>query len=157
MVTGFLTQITRLSFVVRLVLWYNIYGGIEMRLRIDTNKDGTKNYYVLESFRTDNKKTTTRIVKKLGSHSQLLTEHDDPEAWAREVVAEMNRQANEGKRKIMVPFSESAIVCLAAAICSFKNSFISFALITYAKRFPQTTDMHLIWLKSSVILFILAF
>ena len=110
MVTGFLTQITRLLFVVWLVLWYNIYGGIEMRLRIDTNKDGTKNYYVLESFRTDNKKTTTRIVKKLGSHSQLLTEHDDPEAWAREVVAEMNRQANEGKRKIMVPFSESEII-----------------------------------------------
>ena len=110
MVTGFLTQITRLLFVVRLVPWYNIYGGIEMRLRIDTNKDGTKNYYVLESFRTDNKKTTTRIVKKLGSHSQLLTEHDDPEAWAREVVAEMNRQANEGKRKIMVPFSESEII-----------------------------------------------
>ena len=81
-----------------------------MRLRIDTNKDGTKNYYVLESFRTDNKKTTTRIVKKLGSHSQLLTEHGDPEVWAREVVAEMNRQANEGKRKIMVPFSESEII-----------------------------------------------
>lgn len=78
-----------------------------MRLRIDTNKDGTKNYYVLESFRTDSKKTTTRIVKKLGSHAQLLVEHEDPEAWAREVVAEMNRQASEGKRKIMVPFSES--------------------------------------------------
>lgn len=81
-----------------------------MRLRIDTNKDGSKNYYVLESFRTDRKKTTTRIVKKLGSHAQLLAEHDDPEAWAREVVAEMNRQANEGKRKIMVPFSESEII-----------------------------------------------
>lgn len=81
-----------------------------MRLRIDTNKDGTKNYYILESFRTDSKKTTTRIVKKLGSHAQLLAEHDDPEAWAREVVAEMNRQANEGKRKIMVPFSESELV-----------------------------------------------
>ena len=81
-----------------------------MRLRIDTNKDGTKNYYVLESFRTDSKKTTTRIVKKLGSHTQLLAEHDDPETWAREVVAEMNRQANEGKRKIMVPFSESEII-----------------------------------------------
>lgn len=81
-----------------------------MRLRIDTNKDGTKNYYVLESFRTDNKKTTTRIVRKLGSHAQLLAEHDDPEAWAREVVAEMNRQASEGKRKIMVPFSESKLI-----------------------------------------------
>ena len=38
---------------------------MKMRLRIDTNKDGTKNYYVMESYRTDEKKTTTRIVKKL--------------------------------------------------------------------------------------------
>ena len=110
MTADFFAKITRLFLVVRLVLCYNIHGGIEMRLRIDTNKDGTKNYYVLESFRTDNKKTTTRIVKKLGSHAQLLAEHDDPEAWAREVVAEMNRQANEGKRKILVPFSESEII-----------------------------------------------
>lgn len=106
----FYSKITRLFLVVRLVLLYNIYGVIEMRLRIDTNKDGSKNYYVLESFRTDTKKTTTRIVKKLGSHAQLLAEHDDPEAWAREVVAEMNRQADEGKRKIMVPFTESEII-----------------------------------------------
>ena len=81
-----------------------------MRLRIDTNKDGTKNYYILESYRTDTKKTTTRIVKKLGNHAELLKEHDDPEAWAREVVAEMNRQAKEGKQKIMVPFSPSAVI-----------------------------------------------
>ena len=64
-----------------------------MRLRIDQNKNGTKNYYVMESYRTDSKKTTTRIVKKLGSYDQLIQVHDDPEAWAREVVAEMNRQA----------------------------------------------------------------
>ena len=81
-----------------------------MRLRIDTNKDGSKNYYVMESYRTDTKKTTTRIVKKLGSHEQLLKEHDDPKAWALEVVEEMNRQAKEGKQKIMVPFSPSATI-----------------------------------------------
>lgn len=81
-----------------------------MRLRIDTNKDGTQNFYVLESFRTDNKKSTTRIVKKLGSYDRLLKEHADPEAWAREVVAEMNRQAKEGKQKIMIPFSPSAVI-----------------------------------------------
>lgn len=81
-----------------------------MRLRIDQNKNGTKNYYVMESYRTDSKKTTTRIVKKLGSYDQLIQVHDDPEAWAREVVAEMNRQAQEGKQKIMVPFSPSELI-----------------------------------------------
>ena len=81
-----------------------------MRLRIDINKDGSKNYYVLESYRTESKKTTTRIVRKLGSYDQLLQEHDDPEAWARDVVAEMNRLAKEGKQKIMVPFSPAELI-----------------------------------------------
>ena len=81
-----------------------------MRLRIDQNKNGTKNYYVMESYRTDSKKTTTRIVKKLGSYDQLIKEHEDPEAWAREVVAEMNRQAQEGKQKVLVPYSPSELI-----------------------------------------------
>ena len=75
-----------------------------MRLRIDINKDGTKNFYVMESYRTEAKKSTTRIVKKLGTYDQLINEHEDPEAWARGVVAEMNRQAQEGKQKVMVPY-----------------------------------------------------
>ena len=66
-----------------------------MRLRIDTNKDGTQNFYVLESFRTDNKKSTTRIVKKLGSYDRLIKEHSDPEAWAREVVSAGERGETE--------------------------------------------------------------
>ena len=76
-----------------------------MRLRIDINKDGTKNFYVMESYRTEAKKSTTRIVKKLGTYDQLINEHEDPEAWARGVVAEMNRQAQEGKQKVMVPYT----------------------------------------------------
>ena len=69
-----------------------------MRLCLDQNKNGTKNYYVMESYRADSKKTTTRIVKKLGSFDQLIKEHEDPEAWAREIVAEMNRRTQEGKQ-----------------------------------------------------------
>ncbi len=81
-----------------------------MRLRIDTNKDGSKNFYVMESYRNDSNKSTSRIVKKLGSYDQLVQEHEDPEAWAREVVAEMNRQAKEGTQKIMVPYSPAALI-----------------------------------------------
>ena len=69
-----------------------------------------KNYYIMESFRTDSKKSTSRIVRKLGTHEQLRKEHADPEAWAREIVAEMNRKAKEGREKIMVPFSPSGII-----------------------------------------------
>ena len=59
----------------------------------------------MESFRTDTDKSTTRIVRKLGSHEELLKEHGDPEAWARGVVDEMNKLAKEGKQKIIVSFS----------------------------------------------------
>ena len=78
-----------------------------MRLRINTNKDGSKNYYVLESYRDNNGKSTTRIVKKLGTHEQLLKEHDDPKAWAEDLVKEMNAQAAEKKQNILVKFSPS--------------------------------------------------
>jgi transposase, IS4 family len=80
---------------------------MEMRLRINTNKDGSKNYYVLESYRTDSGKSTTRIVKKLGTYEQLLKEHDDPEAWANELVQEMNKQAEAKKQDVLVRLSPS--------------------------------------------------
>ena len=80
-----------------------------MQLSIVKSKN-SKQFYVLESFRKENGKNSTRVVKKLGTYDQLIQEHEDPEAWAREVVTEMNRQAREGKQKVMVPFSPSASI-----------------------------------------------
>ena len=80
-----------------------------MHLHIVTSKNA-KQYYVIEGYRNEQGKSTSRIVRKLGTHEQLLKEHDDPEVWAREVVAEMNRQAKEGKQAIMVPFSPSRVI-----------------------------------------------
>ena len=78
---------------------------MRMRLRINTNKDGSQNYYILESYRSNNGKSTTRIIKKLGTHDQLLKEHDDPKAWAESVVKEMNEQVYAKKQDILVKFS----------------------------------------------------
>ena len=77
-------------------------------MRINTNKDGSRNYYVLESYRSNNGKSTTRIIKKLGTHDQLLKEHDDPKAWAESVVKEMNEQVSAKKQDILVKFSPTA-------------------------------------------------
>ena len=49
-------------------------------------------------------------MKKLGTYEQLSKEHEDPEAWAREVVAQMNREAEAGKQKLMVPFAPSELI-----------------------------------------------
>lgn len=83
-----------------------------MRLRINRNKDGTKNYYILESYRTDAGKSTTRIVQKLGTHEELLKSHEDPEAWAQELVAQMTREAQAGKQQIMIPFHPNEKISL---------------------------------------------
>ena len=80
-----------------------------MHLNIVESKNA-KQFYVLEGYRNEKGRPSTRIVKKLGSYDQLIKEHEDPEAWAREVVAEMNRQAQEGKQKIMVPYSPSELI-----------------------------------------------
>lgn len=75
-----------------------------MHLNIVKSKNALQ-YYVLESYRKENGKNSTRIVRKLGTHEQLLKEHPDPEAWARSVVTEMNREAEEGKQRIVASFS----------------------------------------------------
>ena len=80
-----------------------------MRLNIVRSKNATQ-YYVIESYRTAEGKNTSRIVVKLGTHEQLLKEHPDPEAWARSVVEDMNREAQAGAQKIMVPYAPAALI-----------------------------------------------
>ena len=80
-----------------------------MHLNIVTSKNAQQ-FYVLEGYRNKDGKCTTQIVKKLGTYEQLAKEHDDPVAWAKEVVAEMNRQAKEGKQKLMVSFSPASLM-----------------------------------------------
>lgn len=84
-------------------------GGIRMHLNIVKSKNAMQ-FYVLEGYRNEQGKCTTRIVKKLGTYEELAKEHDDPEAWAREVVAEMNRQAKEERQEIMVFLSPSTLI-----------------------------------------------
>lgn len=81
-----------------------------MRLRIGTNKDGSKNFYVLKSFRDDNGKSTSKVVEKLGTYASLLKEHADPEAWARQYVEELNRKEQEEQMKISISFSPSSLI-----------------------------------------------
>ena len=80
-----------------------------MHLNIVESKNA-KQYYILEGYRNEKGRSTTRIVKKLGSYDELIKEHEDPEAWAREVVAEMNRQVQEGKQRVMVHYSPSQLI-----------------------------------------------
>lgn len=80
-----------------------------MHLNIVKSKNAMQ-YYVLEGYRKPDGKSSTRIVRKLGTHEELLKEHPDPEAWARSVVAEMNQAAAEARQQIMVPFCPGTLL-----------------------------------------------
>ncbi len=82
---------------------------IYMHLNIVKSKNAMQ-YYVLEGYRRPDGKSSTRIIKKLGSHEELLKEHKDPEAWARSVVAEMNAAAAQERQEILVPFCPGSLL-----------------------------------------------
>lgn len=66
-----------------------------MRLSITGSKK-SPSYYVIESTFIHGKHST-RIVEKLGNYETLKKDHDDPEAWAKQYVAELNEKLKEEK------------------------------------------------------------
>ena len=78
-----------------------------MRLNIVKSKNAQQ-FYVIESYRTADGKNTSKIVEKLGTYDQLKEKHDDPVAWAKEYVNELNKRAAESGQKISVDYYPAA-------------------------------------------------
>lgn len=83
-------------------MWYNIdrkkmRRNNTMRLSKSVSKNAIS-YYVIESIRVQDK-NSTRTVEKLGTHKELLKEHEDPEAWAKEYVESLNKKLEEERKK----------------------------------------------------------
>lgn len=77
-----------------------------MKLCFDKkSKDPT--YFIQHGFR-NGKKTSTRNVKRIGKHSELLAITDDPLAYAMEQVAKYNEEIKNGKvsMEITIDFDE---------------------------------------------------
>lgn len=73
-----------------------------MKLGYDTrSKDPT--YFIQQGFRNGNK-TSTRNVKRIGKHSELLAITDDPLAYAKEQVAKYNEEL-KAKNKVTLDLS----------------------------------------------------
>lgn len=53
-------------------------------------------YYMQMGIR-NGKKTTTKNIKRIGKHSELLKEHDDPLAYAKQYIADFNKNFEEQK------------------------------------------------------------
>ena len=70
-----------------------------MHLYIDKGKYGHNTLYVSKTFRKENGKTTSKIIEKLGRYDDLLKEHEDPIAWAKEYIEKLNEEEKRQKSK----------------------------------------------------------
>ena len=80
-----------------------------MRLNIVKSKNAQQ-FYVIESYRNSEGKNTSRIVEKLGTYEKLKEIHEDPVAWAKEYVNELNRNAAVSGEKITVDYYPNALL-----------------------------------------------
>lgn len=82
-----------------------------MNLIVSKSKNSAT-YYVQKSFRGENKKTTTKIIERLGSMEELCARFgdDDPIGEARKYVAELTAAEKESRRKVVVEYSPSLLI-----------------------------------------------
>ena len=66
-----------------------------MYLYIDKGKYGHNTLYVAKSYRNEKGKNTTKIVERLGRLEDLEKIHEDPIAWAKAYIEELNSKENE--------------------------------------------------------------
>ena len=78
-----------------------------MKLNYDRkSKDPT--YFIQQGFR-NGKKTTTKNIKRIGKHSELLEITDDPLTYAKEMVARYNEEAKNNNKvtmEVTIDFAE---------------------------------------------------
>ena len=76
-----------------------------MHLKITESKNARSLYVIRSTY--NNGKHSSEIVKKLGTYAQLLEKLNgqDPIAWAKAYIAELNEKEKAGKREINVSFS----------------------------------------------------
>jgi ribosomal protein S16 len=83
-----------------------------MRLQIVNSKNATS-YYVVKSV-YENKKRTSKVVEKLGTYDSLKEKlnGEEPIAWAKKYVEELNKKEKEDKREILVKYSPEKLITL---------------------------------------------
>ena len=76
-----------------------------MRLNIVKSKNSQSLYVIRSTY--ENGHRSTEIVEKLGTYAQLLEKLNgqDPIAWAKAYIAELNKKDKASKREISVSFS----------------------------------------------------
>lgn len=79
-----------------------------MRLKISKSKNAQSLYVIRSTY--ENGKHSSKIVEKLGTYEQLSKTHDDPIAWARSYIEDLNRQEKEQTREVIVKYRQSNLI-----------------------------------------------
>lgn len=79
-----------------------------MRLKISKSKNAQSLYVIASTY--ENGKHSSRIVEKLGTYEQLSKSHDDPVAWAKSYIEELNRLEKEQQREVVVKYRQSKLI-----------------------------------------------
>ena len=79
-----------------------------MRLQISKSKNATS-YYVIKSYR-ENGHNSSKVVEKLGTREQIMerTGCEDPEAWARAYIEELNKKEKLAQQEILLHLKPAA-------------------------------------------------
>lgn len=94
--------------------------AVSMKLYYDKRlKDPT--YYIQQGFR-NGKKTTTKNIKRLGKHSELLLITDDPLEYAKNEVKKMNEEYRSGRSEFIVTMDFNERIPSTDSPCSNSTS-----------------------------------
>lgn len=97
-----------------------------MKVTLSKSKSAEQ-VYITKSFRTDNGKSTSRIVKKLGSMAELLPKFDNDRekvlAWARDEARILTEAEKNDKLKVSVDLSETKQLSFGEQI-SFAGGYL---------------------------------
>jgi transposase len=83
-------------------------------MRLSIRPSGSKEFFYVLGNITKNGKSTSVIIEKLGTADDIIKKYhcEDPEAWARKHVEELNLEKKEQKHRVLVPFSTNSVVPL---------------------------------------------
>lgn len=82
-----------------------------MKLTISKSKNATL-YYVQKSYRTDDGKSSTKTVERLGTMEELIARFgaEDPVGAAKAYIKELSKEDKELRREVVVRFSQDTMI-----------------------------------------------
>ena len=78
-----------------------------MRLKVSESKNAKSLYVIKSIYNKKTKSNTSKVVEKLGTYEDLngKLNGEDPIAWAKQYIEELNKKEEEQTREILVKYS----------------------------------------------------